>query len=91
MINGKLFLKFLENDTKPFGPFEKFKNNADRYVYYPNDRPREFGSAMQIYKARESGEWLYSDNYVAMIALNVDMDAIDKKTQEPSQPTKAQK
>lgn len=76
LINNKIYLKFLENDSKEFGPFDKYKGQDGRYIYMPKGRPLEFASAMQIYRDRASDKWFYTDNWVQMRAMRVDPNDI---------------
>ena len=76
LINHKIYLRFLDDDSKKIGPFEKYNENNERYIYIPKDRPQVFASAMQIFRQRGSDKWLYTDNWVHMRASRVEPNDI---------------
>jgi hypothetical protein len=63
IISGEVYLKFVKNDTPPFGPFSAI--SPTEYEY------RERGKGVRSV-ALVQGVWLYSNSYISMSSVKVD-------------------
>lgn len=69
LMNGRVFLRFMQSKAPAFGPFDKVADGS--YEYAEPDR-----GVHALYRA--GGTWIYSCSYVAMRAQRVDASELEQ-------------